>query len=77
MTSPLPPDQPQPAVEVTQLGLGLADTPAGQRVVLTMSMLLSAADAKKFAEQLTAIAGQMSGTGLVVASGVLNGGHVG
>ena len=74
MTTPVPPD---PKPEITQLDAGLADTPAGQRLVVQMTMLLPAADAKKFAEQLTALAGQMSTSGLVVAGAHMNGGSVG
>ena len=66
-----------PVPEVTQLGLGLADTPQGQRIVLTMTMLLSAADAKQFGAQLSELAGQLSATRLVVATSLNGGGPVG
>ncbi len=67
-----------PRIAATQLGLGLTDTPEGQRVVLTMTMLLTAADAKQFAEQMAAIAGQMSATRLVAATSLIaaNGGGI-
>ncbi len=71
--TPAEPKPPVPVPEVTQLGIGLAETPNGQRIALTMTMLLTAADAKQFAAQLAEVAGQMSVTRLVVAS-TLNGG---
>ncbi len=75
MTTPDPENLEFAPPEVTQLGLGLAETPQGQRVVLTMTMLLPAADAKAFGEQLVKLAASLSQTRLVVASS-LNGGTV-
>ena len=54
----------------------IVDMPAGQRLALTIrtasttvTILLPGADAKKWAAQLAAAAGQMSGAGLAVANG--------
>ena len=56
----------------------LADTPAGQRLMVTVrttsattTVLLNGPDAKKWAAQLTAAAANMSGGGLIVANGVI------
>ena len=38
------PEVKAPVPELAQLGLGLVETPAGQRVALTMTMLLPAGD---------------------------------
>ena len=66
MTTPLTPD---PVPETTQLAVSLVDTPAGQRLALTMTMLLPAGDAKQFSQQLAAVTGLMSRAGLVIANG--------
>jgi hypothetical protein len=63
-----------PAQLVTQI----ADTPAGQRLVMTvrtssatLTVFLGGADAKTWARQLAGEAAAMSGSGLVVANGTV------
>lgn len=78
MTTPAP--QPfDPANQLlsetpAQLNIAVMDTPAGQRLVMTVrtasttvTVLLQGADAKSWAAQMTRAATAMSGTGLVVA----------
>lgn len=62
-----------------QLSTALMDTPAGQRLVLTVrtgsttvSVLLQGADAKVWAAQLTRDSALMSSSGLVVANGAVH-----
>lgn len=57
-----------------QLTTSLIDTPAGQRMALTirtasttLTVVLGQADAKVWGSNVTALAGQMSGAGLVIA----------
>ena len=57
------------------LSTALVQTPAGQRLVLTirtasttLSVLLGAADAKTWGGQIKAVADQMSASGLIVAA---------
>jgi hypothetical protein len=62
-----------------QLATALVDTPAGQRLALTirtpsttLTVLLGAADAAVWAGNVKTAAGQMSSTGLIVAAPGLN-----
>jgi hypothetical protein len=68
MTQPVPPEMPQPKPETAQLSLALVETPAGQRLALTLTMLLPPGDAKALAKGLTDVAAHMSAAGLVVAA---------
>ena len=59
----------------------LVDTPAGQRLALTIrtasttcTVLLQHGDAKQWAQLMTGAAAQMSSSGLIVANGHVNGG---
>ena len=79
------PPQPVPPVDPgnhllaegpAQLSCTLVETPAGQRLAVTvrttsatLTVLLQAADAKTWAASLAQIAGQMSASGLIVANG--------
>ncbi len=61
-----------------QITSALVDTPAGQRLALTIrtqsstvTVFLQGADAKNWAAQLTRDSAAMSGAGLVVANGAL------
>ena len=77
MSAPVPPFDPgnQLLAEVpSQISTTMLDTPAGQRLAITVrttsatvTVLLGGADAKAWAAQLTAVAAGMSGAGLVVA----------
>jgi hypothetical protein len=58
---------------VPVLKVELVETPAGQRLAVTLTMLLDAAGAKAYAAALTEAAANMSASGLVVP--VLNGGR--
>ncbi len=78
MPQPPPVDQGNGLLAETgaQLSTALVQTPAGQRMILTvrtssatLSVFLQAGDAKVWARQISALAGQMSGAGLVVANG--------
>ena len=85
MSMPQPPPGVPPPVDLgngllaetgAQLSTALVQTPAGQRMVLTvrtssatLSVFLQGNDAKVWARQISALAGQMSGAGLVVANG--------
>ena len=73
MTEPQPATPAQPAqpagIQGAQLGLGLVDTPAGQRLAVQLIVLLTAAEAKQLAEGIAGIASSMSSSGLVVAIG--------
>ena len=73
---------PQPAQPADgqpyQLGIALADTPAGQRLAfvaasgpVNLTLLLTAAEAKQMAKQMADAAASMSSSGLVVANGAL------
>lgn len=60
-----------------QITTGLIDTPAGQRMVLTirtatttLSVLMGSADAKGWGALISKTAATMSGAGLVVAAGI-------
>lgn len=61
----------------SQLGTQLVDTPQGQRLAITLTMLLPAAEAKQFAEAVAAAAASMSATRLVVANGIIGNGRPG
>ena len=80
------PTQPQPfdqgngllAETPAQMQTALIDTPAGQRMVLTirtasttLTVLLSAADAKQWGSNLVGTAAKMSASGLVVAGAAM------
>ena len=63
-----------------QLSTALMQTPAGQRLALTirtasttLTVLLAAADAKAWGANVNAAADQMSTSGLIVAAPSLNG----
>lgn len=67
MTEPAqPPAQPEGFI---QAQVSLADTPFGQKVALTLTILLGKENAAMIAEQVAATAKQMSGAGLIIASG--------
>lgn len=68
------------AETTAQMTTALMQTPAGQRLVLTirtpsttLTVLLGEPDAKEWAASLTSSAGQMSKSGLIVANGHLGG----
>ena len=64
-----------PGQPVQQLSAALVDTPQGQRLAVTVTMLLDADGAKALAAGIAKAAESMSSAGLVVATGsVLNGG---
>ncbi len=65
MTTPQP-EQPDGMIQAT---VGLAETPFGQKVALTLVILLGKDNALGIAEAVTKTAEQMSGTGLIVAPG--------
>jgi hypothetical protein len=74
---PAGPGQAGPAQPV-QFALGMAETPAGQRLALVavsgplnLTLLLTAAEAKQLAKQVADAASSMSTSGLVVANGVM------
>jgi hypothetical protein len=79
VTVPVPPVDPGNqllAEGPAQISTAVLDTPAGQRLAMTVrttsatvTVLLGGADAKTWAAQLTAVAAGMSGAGLVVATG--------
>lgn len=67
-----------------QMTTAMVQTPAGQRLMLTIrtpsctvTVFLAGQDAKAWAAQLARESGQMSTAGLVAANGHLNGGHGG
>ena len=71
------PDQPeggQPDAMI-QLAAGLTDTPFGQKLALTITVLLGADGARNVADTIRQAADQMSASGLVIArpNGALNG----
>lgn len=78
---PIPPVDPANqllAETPAQLTTGLIDTPAGQRLALTIrtpsttvTVLLQGADAKTWAAVLTREAATMSQTGLIIANGAV------
>ena len=83
MTTP-PPGPPPPfdpgnallAETGAQLSTALVQTPGGQRMVLTvrtssatLSVFLQGGDAKVWARNIGALAGQMSEAGLIIANG--------
>ena len=79
MTSPQPVDAGNHLLAETpaQIVTALLDMPGGQRLALTvrtpsttLTVLLGAADARTWADQLTREAAAMSGSGLVVANGM-------
>jgi hypothetical protein len=64
-----------------QLSTALVDTPAGQRMALTVrtasttpTVLLNGADSKEWAANLSGAAAKMSGSGLVAAAAMPPGG---
>lgn len=65
-----PPAQPQPAQQA-QLGVGLVDTPAGQRLAVQLTICLTADEAKAMAATIAEVAASMSATGLVLANGAM------
>ena len=73
--SPQPPSQAVPGLpaagQMAGLALGLADTPAGQRLAVQVTVLLTAAEAKEVAAGIATIAASMSTSGLVVANGAI------
>ena len=82
MTTPVPPFDPGNqllAEGPAQISTTMLDTPAGQRLAMTVrttsatvTVLLGGADAKTWAAQLTTVAAGMSGAGLVAAAGALS-----
>jgi hypothetical protein len=73
---PLDPGNALLAETGAQLSTALVQTPAGQRMVLTvrtssatLSVFLQAGDAKTWAAQISKVAGQMSTAGLIIANG--------
>ena len=80
MSTPQPPQVVDPSNSLlgetpATLVTALVETPQGQRLVLTirtasttLTVLLAAADAKAWANQIKAIADQMSASGLIVAA---------
>lgn len=60
----------EPKVEQAQLGLAKVQTPDGERLAITLTMLLNADQAKAFAGQITTAAATMSPSGLVIANGL-------
>ena len=78
MAGPQPASQPEPApaqpqpgqpAQPDQLGVGLADTPAGQRLAVQVTVLLTADEAKAFAAVVADVASSMSTSGLIIANG--------
>lgn len=63
MTAPEP-AQPEPVI---QAAVGLADTPLGQRVAVTITVLLGKDMAAQVAKGIEQAAAAMSSSGLVVA----------
>ena len=64
---------PVQAAPVQQLAVGLADTPQGQRLAVTVTMLLDADGAKALAGAIAAAAENMSSAGMAVATSPLPG----
>ena len=76
MTDPQP-EQPY------QLGIALAETPAGQRLAIVaasgpvnVTILLTAAEAKQMAKQMADAAASMSSSGLIAATGAMTSAQV-
>ena len=72
---PVDPSNPLLGEVPAALSLTLAETPKGQRMVLTirtasttLSLFLAPADAKTWGAQIKAMADQMSASGLIVAA---------
>ncbi len=86
MTTPMPEipvDQANPLLSETPARIitALLETPAGQRLALTirtpsttLTVLLGSQDAKTWAQLLTNAAAQMSQSGLIVANGHMQAG---
>lgn len=85
---PAPPQAPAPfdaanpllGEQPAQMTTAIVQVPQGQRLALTVrtpsatvTVFLAGADAKNWAAQLTRDSAAMSGSGLVVASGMLGG----
>ena len=75
---PMTEPQPEQASQPYQLGIALADTPAGQRLAIVaasgpvnVTVLLTAAEAKQMAKQMADVAASLSVTGLIAATGAL------
>jgi hypothetical protein len=67
MTTP----RPVPLPELGMFGADLVDTPSGQRLAVTVTILMPAATAKDVAAVFARIAAAMSETGLIVANGTV------
>lgn len=59
--------------ELAQFGVGVADTPQGQRLVVTMALQLPADAAKQLADAIGKATSGMSSSGIVVASSIISG----
>jgi hypothetical protein len=66
MTTPEQAAEPVPVLKVE-----LVETPAGQRLAVTLTMLMDAAGAKAYAAAIDSAASKMSATGLMVVEGIL------
>lgn len=67
-------DTPAPvtiAAPEQQIGIAIADTPAGQRLAITITCLLPAEQARQLADAISQAARSMSTAGLVVAGGTV------
>jgi hypothetical protein len=62
-----PADEAKP--EAAQLGIAKVQTPAGERLAVTLTMFLDPAQARVFAAQVTDAAASLSSSGLVIANG--------
>ena len=80
MPEPQPGQAPagQPGSQPGQVGVALAETPAGQRLAIlaasgpvNATILLTAAEAKQVAAQIANVTASMSTSGLVVANGAI------
>ena len=70
----MPPAAPSPftiTAPEQQVSIGVAETPAGQRLAIQVTTLLDAAAAKQLADAIGQAAGSMPSSRIVLANGVL------